>query len=209
MGWDFRLNESFVTDDVHFGVFAYYNSAYPITYTNGDGQSINAGWDVSPGSRDSSDSASGNDPRIAGDTRCNNQVFAWRADLDSGSAPGAGDYLIDFAAGNAAAPRAARLQVKDDSTVLIDATNGTSGYNMAAGHYLDATLSDIAATTTWTGTPVAKTFASTIARFVLNPGPETLSFNCAIAHFRLTLAGGGATSNTTLISQLALLGVGA
>ena len=206
MGWDFRATAGYVTDDAHYGVFAKGDTdAYPTTYTNGDGQSLNAGWTtLGPGATDASAS---NDPRIAGgvyvDQSGGSRTF--QIDLSSGSAPGAGTYTVDCAFGRADYnPSGQTFQVKDNTTVVLDGTNGGAGYSVATGHYIDATLQDVAATTTWTGATTSKAFSSTTANLVLS---TTNNSNYTIvAHFRLTLQGGGAAAST--LHSLMLLGVG-
>ena len=180
MGWNPRGTAGYVTDQ-SFAV-PFLNEAYPHTYTNVDGYSVNAGaliW-LSSIDRDSS-----NDPRLAGRGATNSESGRGiQIDLSSGSAPGAGPYTIDLAMGDIEGPWTQDFQVLDGATVLID---GSAGYVTAAHHYIDATLTDVAATTTWTGTPVSKTFAGTTAKIVLgSTGVVTL------AHFRLTLEGSAA-----------------
>ena len=190
MGWNFRATVGYVTDDANYGVFATDTHAYPRTYTNGDGQSVNAGWStgVSGGSQDL---ASGNDPRIAGDVyNAAANIANFRIDLSSGSAPGAGTYTVDLAFGDPAGSRIANFEVKDDATVVIDGRNGGAGFTTATGHFIDATLADVAATTTWTGATASKAFASTTVN--VNVDPDNVGGYTLINHFRLTLQGGAA-----------------
>jgi hypothetical protein len=184
MGFDFRGTVGLVTDPA-FAVFVDTADAYPHTYTNSNGFSLNAGWTVQPGADDVS---ALNDPRIAGEHRSSVPI-TFRADLGSGSAPGAGVYTIDLAAGSGAIGHTQDSKLFDDVTVLIDLTNGGAGIPTATGHYLDATVTDIAATTNWTGTTVQKTFATTTVNFTL--AVDNLGVSSDIAHFRLTPVGGG------------------
>jgi hypothetical protein len=188
MGFDFRGTSGLVTDPA-YGVFVDVAHAFPHTFTNANGYSINAGWTVQPGADDVSAS---NDPRIAGEHRSSvTATFQW--DLGSGSAPGAGPYTIDLAAGSGAIGHTQDSKLFDNTTLLIDLTNGGAGIPTATGHYLDATVTDIAATTTWTGTPVQKTFATTTGKFTLavdNPG-----ISSDLAHLRLTPVEGGTPVN--------------
>jgi hypothetical protein len=188
--WDYRATSSFVTDPLYASFEG--GSVFPHTYTNANGDSINAGWDGAPGTFDV---ANTNDPRIAG-MSFNSTPVTFTVDLSSGSAPGAGDYAIDLASPT----RIARTNfaVKDNATTLI----AQSDVAMAANHYIDATLADVTATTTWTGTPVVKTFATTTCLFVLNPA--AIDFP-GLAHFRLTLQGGASASAPRMFM---LLGVG-
>jgi len=108
----------------------------------------------------------------------------FRVDLDSGSAPGAGDYAIDIAMGDASSGHLENFNIYDNNDVLIDGTGGGSGISTNTGEYVDATLNTVAATTEWTGTPVVKTFSTTIFR--LGIGGETLAGDVSVASFRLT-----------------------
>src|SRR6185503_21011020 len=98
MGWNYRASAGYVTDNIHYGVPVLFE-IYPHTYTNGDGQSVNAGWDITSSSV--ADRASGNDPRIAGINYGTSGTRVFTVDLASGSAPGAGAYTVDIAAGDA------------------------------------------------------------------------------------------------------------
>lgn len=200
MGFDFRATAGFVTDPA-YGV-PVLAEAFPHTYTAGNGNSINAGWSVAPGG--SQDRTNTNDARIAGDNFTNNvgvpSVFT--VDLSSGSNPGAGTYTIDLAMGDSQAGRVGDFKVKDNTTVLIDGTNGGSGFTTNTGHFIDATLTDVAASVTWTGTAVSKTFSSTTAH--LENGTLNNSLFTLMAHFRLTQS---ATSIGSL-GLFTLMGVG-
>jgi hypothetical protein len=183
MCFDFRKTAGFVTDP-SCGVPVLLDT-YPTTYTNANGDSLNAGWLTTiPGHPE--DSAAGNDPRIAGDyfhaaaESANQQTF--QGDLSSGSAPGSGAYTIDLAAGGAAFGYTSTFTLQDSATVLITGT----GTTLAAGHFEDATGADVAATVNWTGTTVNKTFATTTMKLIMG----AINFS-AIAHLRLTKAGGG------------------
>jgi hypothetical protein len=187
MGFNFRETLAYVTDQ-SFCVFAAWLDTYPKTYTNGNGYSINAGW-VSYMDFESN-RASGNDPRIAGVAYLHINAGAsknFRIDLSSGSAPGATTYDIDTAWGDATAGDTQFFAIKDNTTTLIDGTNGGSGYTTATGHYIDATLADVAATTTWTGTKASKTFASAICNIIINPTTVSIDRYVRLAHFRLAL----------------------
>jgi hypothetical protein len=182
IGWDCRESAGYITDP-SYGVPCLAET-YPHTYTNTDGYSTNAGWDTAPGPQNL---AAGNDPRIAGSNYKANDgnPIIFTVDLASGSAPGAGDYMVDLAVGDATAERRAGFKVLDNGTTKLDGTNGGSGYTTAAGHFIDATLADVAASTTWTGTPVSIIFGTTTAQFgmgYISGGNYSL-----LAHFRLTL----------------------
>jgi hypothetical protein len=206
MGWNFRDSAPFVTDDVHYGVPCL-GEAYPHTYTNGDGQSLNAGWVTGPSG--TQDLVNTNDPRLAGKNYCNNSLgYSFKADLSSGSAPGAGTYVIDLAAGQPAGGggNLQALNIKDNTTVLVDLTNGGAGTaTNTAGDYIDATDTLLhSQTTSWGGTTVTKTFATaTVILEIVNPGSGFSTPN----HFRLTLQAAGAAVFPP--RMLMLLGVGA
>lgn len=191
MGFDFRATAGAVTDPA-YGV-PVLSETYPHTYTNGNGDSINAGWQTAPdGASDTSTSSP--DPRIAGSnySEDNNVGKTFTVDLSSGSAPGAGTYIVDLAMGRSDNPRHQQtLSVKDNTTVVIDLTNGGPGYETAAGHFIDASGADVAATTSWTGTTVSKTFSSTTVNILVGASNNSGWFT-DLAHFRLTLQGGGA-----------------
>ena len=188
MGFDFRATTGFVTDPA-FGVPAL-GEIFPHTYTNANGDSVNAGWDshISGGL----DRLSTNDARLAGANYDNTEhdVATLTIDLSSGSVPGAGDYAIDLAAGDALVARGYdSVTVKDNTTTLIT----FSGTNSAANDFFDATgtsLGPFNSGAAWTGTPVTKTFATTTAKFSF----AGLGGAGLVAHFRLTKAGGSGSS---------------
>jgi len=187
MGFNYRSMAGYVTDPA-YGVPVLLE-IYPHTYTNGNGDSINAGWDSFPGDGGKNDLDNTNDARIAGQNYHLNTgtPLRFKVDLSSGSAPGAGDYTIDVAVGHAAGGGQTQdFKVEDTATVLIDGTNGGSGIAVAEDHYVDATLADIAATATWTGTSVAKSFATTLAQLGINYDNLGGTYT-TLAHFRLTL----------------------
>jgi hypothetical protein len=175
-----------------------------------DGFSINAGWTVTTGFGCFDDVAT-NDPRIAGavDNFNGTDHGIFKVDLTSGSAPGSGNYSVDLAFGSHAQGLGNSdhdFYIKDNTTVVIDGTNGGSGFQTAVDHHIDATLSDVSATTTWTGTPASVTFSSTAAFIVLNPD-SLATKHTALNHFRLTLQSAGAAVSHP--KMLMLLGVGA
>lgn len=195
MGFNFRGTAIYVTDPA-YGV-PVLGEVYPHTYTNGNGQSVNGGFDVVPATYDFSAS---NDPRIAG---CNysSTTRLFTVDLSSGSAPGAGNYLVDLAENINGQAHTIEVQLKDSSTVLVS----VSGLAIAADHYVDATGADVGpCTTTWTGTRPTYAYLTTTATVLQNA--SALDF-IGIAHFRLTKQA-AATTTPTLPSSLMLLGVG-
>lgn len=189
MGFNFRGSSGYVTDAAY--AVPVLGEGYPHTYTNGNGQSVNAGGGVSPLDRDST-----NDPRIAGINYNpnSNGVRTFQVDLSSGSAPGAVTYTIDLAVGDASASHPQWFQVKDSSTVLIDGSGGGSGITTATDEYVDATLAKVTATTSWTGATVDKTFATTTVN--LDHGNTGLSDVTSLAHFRLTEVTGASVAQT-------------
>jgi hypothetical protein len=184
MGFDFREHTTFsgFGGDPAYGV-PVLGQAYPTTYTNGNGNSINAG-------RQSTqcfliDAAAGNDPRIAGSNYGYDAGTGYfQVDLSSGSAPGAGNYTVDLACGYTAGPITMDFILKDNTTTLIDGSNGGSGYAVGANQYLAANLALVSATTSWTGTTVPVTFATTTVKLFAQPDTH----NTFLSHFRLTLA---------------------
>ena len=187
LAFDFRDNSGFVTDPA-YGV-AVLSEAYPHTYTNGNGDSVNGGFtDSITGATDVNASW---DPRIAGTQ--NSDIFLkshFQVDLSSGSAPGAGTYTVDIALGQHNAGPAAK--VLDNTTLVIDLTNGGSGYAQSANHFIDATGTSIAGSASWGGTPVTGiVFGTTTAIVEFN---SLLAVFNEIAHFRLTLEGGGVST---------------
>ncbi len=195
MGFNFRATAGYVTDGPE-GV-PVIQDAYPHTYTNGNGHSLNGGWTATPDGI--ADRANTNDPRIAGiNFKGNNGTpNIFQMDLSSGSAPGAGTYSVDLAFGDAGfGPHTIDFKVQDTSTVLIDGTNGGAGWSIAQNHYRDATLADVAATTTWTGITMSKTFATTLAKVVF--GIDNVGENSTLAHFRLTRQDAAAGERVTL-----------
>lgn len=200
IGFNFRLTSGFVTDGGE-GV-PVLGESFPNTYTNTNGFSVNAGWNMAPSEK--VDRTNTNDPKIAGLNGANSAVQTFTVDLSSGSAPGAGNYSVDLAAGDATNLRLSSFKLFDNATLLIDGSNGGSGTVTSGGHFLDATVTDVTASTTWTGTPVNKTFASTTVN--LQNNPDALPTTTCIAHFRLTLQ---TASGAKLRSMLMLMGVGA
>ncbi|HJQ66345.1 MAG TPA: hypothetical protein VJ816_08210 [Gemmatimonadales bacterium] len=196
MGFDFRAWAGTTPPAYASDV---YGEAYPHTYTNVNGYSINGGWDagVNPTNRDV---GGGQDPRIDGINYIGNgTVRTFTIDLSSGSAPGAGTYTVDVAAGDPSAGHNQGFKVFDNTTVVLDGSNGGSGFTTTTGHYIDATLADVAATTSWTGTTTNKTFATTTAKLGIGYGSGDAT---TIAHFRLTLtAGGGQSVVPVLMAQ--------
>jgi hypothetical protein len=185
MGFNFRGTAGYVTDQAY--AVPVLGEAYPHTYTNGNGDSVNAGWTSAPAGI--ANRAAGNDARLAGINYSQNNLGAcdFQVDLSSGSAPGAGTYTIDLAFGDASFANDQDFRVLDNTTILIDGGGGTP-IHTATGHYLDATVTDVAATTSWTGTTVNKTFATTTC-LLRNAVPPGAASNSTAAHFRLTAAG--------------------
>lgn len=185
MGFNFRGTAGYVTDQSYaVPVLA---EAYPHTYTNVDGYSVNGGF--TGAATTGADRDSTNEARLAGiNFQSNGGPDTFQVDLASGSAPGAGDYSVDLAMGDANITRPQSFKLFDTSTLLIDGTNGGAGITTAEDEYVDATLALVTATTTWTGTPAVKTFATTLVK--LTGGIDAIGSVTTMAHFRLTLAGG-------------------
>ncbi|SRR5713101_282079 len=183
-GWDFRATAPFVTDPP-FAAFAS-TEAYPFTYTNGNGLSVNGGWTTPPVAAENEVATW--DPRIAGRVRYdpgNTGVF--QVDLNSGSAPGPGTYLNDVAFGveGPGGVLWAAGAIKDNGVTIIDVTNGGAGFSDGDNHFRDAMAADVIATVLWTGAQATKAFSSNLAQMVLTPLPGG-DFH-GVAHFRITL----------------------
>src|SRR6185503_13784763 len=129
MGFNFRANAGYVTDPNY--CVPVLGELYPHTYTNVNGDSINAGFDSAPsGTVDRINDATQGFPqeiRLAGiNYKSNNgSPVLFKVDLSSGSAPGAGTYTVDLAVGDFNFSHQNAFQVKDTNTVLIDGTAGT------------------------------------------------------------------------------------
>ncbi len=204
MGFDFRETAGYVTDPTY--AVPVLGEAYPHTYTNGNGDSINAGW--VNGFRSKTNRDSTKDVRLAGlnnvYTDTNGGIGDFRIDLASGSAPGAGTYTIDNAIGAYDTASAVDLAtLKDNTTVVL--TMVSSFTSTIAGHFLDATGMDRnPGSGSWDSvrTTASATFATTTA--ICHIENTSASGNAAQwAHFRLTLE-----EVPTGPSSLLLLGVG-
>lgn len=198
-GFNFRQTAGFVTDPAYAAPVL--GEASPTTYTNGNGLSINAGWSVSLGAT-TINAAAANDPRIAGVNYHANDAAGphFDVDLSSGSAPGSGTYKVDLAVGHPGGANTQDFKLFDNTTLLIDGTNAGVGINTAADHFVDATLADVSATTTWTGATANKVFATTTPK--LQIAIDNIGDFTTLAHFRLTAVA------TFSMRSLGLLGVG-
>lgn len=192
LAWNMRLTAPFVSDPSY--AVPCLGEAYPHTYTNANGDSINAGWLVAPGNK--ADRSSSNDPRLAGQNQSDPPgPWPFQVDLNSGSAPGAGEYVVDIAAGDAGSGRHIAFNLYDTTTLLIDASSG-GVTALLAGEFLDATAAVVSASTAWTGATALVTFATTVAKLSLDP--LNSQWNQTIAHFRLTLQVTGPTYTLTM-----------
>lgn len=188
-GFNFRNTSSYRNDDPLFCA-AVLGETFPKTYTNGNGLTVNAGW-INVAAVNLNDLSTSSDPKLAGSNSRNNdasdQVF--KVDLGSGSAPGAGTYALDLACGEVKAFGFCVLDfnLQDNVTVLIDGTNGGLGFSETDGKYRDATVTEVISSSSWSGTPINKTFASTSLNFHM--AMSTANFASHIAHLRLTQSG--------------------
>ena len=191
--WDFRDTLPFVTDPT-YATFAR-DEAFPHTYTNGDGLTVNGGFEVTMGGTQDLSSV-GMDPVIAGDTYISfgGGPTTFRVDLSSGSALGPGSYTTNWALGAAGSGRQFdQIALKDSGTSLI----GPSGHIDTASEFIDSSLSVIpqpALPATWESvsatTPITFTTSTATLGFQANAPGNFAS----IAYFRLTFvaaAGGG------------------
>ena len=187
--WDFRNTLPFVTDPL-FATFAQNPGAepFPHVYTNGNGLTVTAGYVLGTGDFGDADRSNTVDPRIAGVYFNNNSSGSslFKIDLASGSAPGPGIYTIDLAFGDALNATSPSFTILDTAAIVIDGRNGGPGFSLAPGHFIDATLSDVAGAATWNGVTVTKSFSTPIVNISMNPDalPSGITL---IAHFRLTL----------------------
>ena len=185
MGFNFRSTAGFVTDPSY--AVPVLVETYPHTYTNGDGKSLNGGW-VSALAF-AQDESTSPDVRLAGI----NYVFVstgadmFRVDLSSGSAPGAGNYTVDIAAGQWSQGRTLEYELRDSATPVITGVEKTT----AANEFVDATQTIRSpGTSSWDLVRVTAdvTFSTTTVNLAL----IITSVFSMVAHFRLTLQGAAA-----------------
>lgn len=188
MGFNFRNTAGFVTDQAY--AVPVLKELYPNTYTNLNGDSVNAGWDNI--TVNGIDRNAANDPRLAGVNYATDSMQSrpFRVDLNSGSAPGAGSWSVDIALGDEGDTHTQSSAIDDDTTELIYLTPG-GGTVTAPGQFVDATTAVVTASATWTGTPATVMFTSNIARFDMNRDLLNTGFPVAVAHFRLRVPTGG------------------
>lgn len=189
-GWDFRDTLAFVTDPT-YSAYAR-DETYPHTYTNGDGKTVNAGFEVTMGGAQDL-SAVGMDPVIAGDTYIGfgGGATTFRVDLSSGSALGSGTYTTNFALGAAGSGRQFNLIALNDSgTALI----GPSGHIDTAASFIDSSLSVIpqpALPATWDSVSATTTVTFATTTCTLGFQANAPGDFASIAFFRLTFISGG------------------
>lgn len=184
--WGYRGTLIYTTDPA-YQVFEG-GSAYPTTYTNANGLSINAGWTIAGHLGGNYNRVATNDPRIVGMAYISpngSGVVLFQVDLSSGSAPGAGTYTVDLAVGDPLNPQREDFTLKDNTTLLIDGTNGAAGIDTTGNQFVDATLATVTGGAAWAGTTASKVFASTTVN--LNVGPDACGGSTGLSHFRLTL----------------------
>lgn len=191
-GWNFRNTLALVTDQT-FATFAS-TEAYPNTYTNGDGLTVNAGWESGVGAQDMDPAT---DPRVAGDafTSTSATDTSFRVDLSSGSGLGPGNYTVDFALGVQSGDRdMANIAVTDNGTPLLS----NAGPIHTTNQYVNSAFVTVANLGVFPGdnwdlhnSPQSVTFSTSTCRFSY----RTIAASFAsIAHFRLVFvsaAGGG------------------
>lgn len=199
MGFDFRTTAGLVTDPADCVCVA--GEAYPHLYTNSNGDSVNAGWSASVLTYDSGNYA-GNDPRVIGGNYHGNDSSSvyFQVDLSSGNCPGAGDYLINLAMGLFDFGQKQSFKLMDNATMLLDGTNGGSGYATAQYRFIDATLATAVNGPPYGGTPALFTFSSTTLKLIMSI--DTLSDNSTAAHLHLDFQGAAATGNPWLQYRL-------
>jgi hypothetical protein len=187
MGFGFRSTAGYVTDPAYQVAAPYY--AYPHTFTNDNGDSLNAGWTEFCSTLDVSQAV---DPRLAG-FAYHSGPRTFQIDLASGSNPGAGTYTVDLAVGSAVSAQTIdAFAVKDNTTSVISLSG-----SLASGHFFDATGTDRApGTDSWdlVRATVSQAFASTTVKLVGGTGVNYFT----LAHFRLTPQGGGGSFSAAI-----------
>lgn len=171
-GFDFRATSGYVVDAA--GDTYVTGDVYPTT-RNG----VTFGWEATfPEPRDRSAAASFA-PRLAGI----NQLVSGGATLERVfriDLPAPGTYQIRLAAGDATVGNRAFFEVRDGTTVLFSRAE----LAVPAGQFVDASGVLRASAAAWTSSnvPMQRTFASTIARFVLKRPSQAGS---VIAHLQV------------------------
>ena len=183
-GINFRATSGYVTDganeDAETFIDAFGAGNYPRTSAQGN----TVGWESGSQSLYSRDRVSTQDQRLAGlSFEAGNGYANYRIDLLS---PGTHNIRAASGDGNYSGPVSLDLY---DSTASLGSL--MTGSTSAANHFKDATDTEYSAAA-WPGsnTAVAKTFASTICRFRLNPA--VISDNVRLCHVYIENAGGGA-----------------
>lgn len=183
-GINFRGTAGYVTDGTdEYGETASGTLNYPTTSTQGN----SVGWESGTSGASPANRNSGNNRRIAGMAHTNGPaatVMRYRIDL-----PSSGDYKFRAAVGDANYSSNVYLELEDTSSSLGTlATSNTSGSN----NFRDAADAQYSAAN-WPGSnslSAAKTFTTTICRFVIGDGVETYT---RIAHIYVESAGGATT----------------
>ena len=191
-GFNYRNTAGYVTDQAFCAPVL--GEAYPHTYTNGNGQTINAGWTAAISGQIDRDNTL--DARLAGSNYVvdNTTPVTFKIDLSSGSGNGAGTYILAAAFGDASFTNDQWAEIKDGSTVLIEVNVGPVNIiTTLAAHYLDATVVDRTAAA-WPGSNATSTkvFATTTCNITC--GANISDTNATtLAHFRLTSPAAPAT----------------
>jgi hypothetical protein len=186
-GVNFRATAGYVTDGANED-YEISQSNYPRTSAQGN----SVGWEGSI-SGDFLDRNNAVDRRLAGV----HYIFAGSADAGRAyriDLPSTGSYNVRLATGDeAVGGSTAQVTVKDGTTTLltINDTTAAPGFDDAVGARYS--------TANWPGSNSAstQTFATTILRFHLAPGPTTGHTVNGLAHVYVEAAGGGGGGTTT------------
>lgn len=182
-GFPFRSTLGFVTDAaVDCAVLA---EAYPHTYTNGNGQTISAGW-TDASNMGKTDIDSTHDVRLAGRSFYNvggPATAVFQVNLASGDGGGAGTYTVRLAIGQSPDVGNAKCQFQllDTSTVLIDGSAQVTPVD-----FIDAS-NTVRTRAAWPGSNAAVNlaFATTLLKLTVDTNAGGGLFT-PVAYLRLT-----------------------
>lgn len=170
-GFDFRATAIYVTDPADC-TYVLDADTYPTTRN-----SVTFGWETSPlGSRNRNNAI---DARLAGVQQVDGATTkTFRVDL-----PGAADYDVRLAAGDASFTNHAHWEIKDGSTSRAS----RSEQDVTGGQFSDATGTIRTSAADWVSNNVKSTltFAGTVFNFLLNPDGLWVVNSDVIAHLWL------------------------
>lgn len=177
-GFDFRGDAGYVTDPSYAAPVL--GEAYPHVYTNGDMQTVTAGFiSANAAGVDRDDTI---DPRLAGINLWGNPGITFQVDL-----PQAGQYIVDFAVGDASTfSHPTNPVVLLDNATVLSSFDGTNVIGATHGSFVDATgVTHDAPIADWdlVRNTATYTFATTTCILDL----QVASDNACLVHLRLTL----------------------